>query len=227
MIRNITNLGDAALYCDFGNEVNQKTNIKVIKYFENIKEQDIYGINNLTPSYNKLIISFDLNVLNFTELKKKIEGIKISENDIKQNQKTIKIPTCCDDEFALDIERLSLKLNLTKKEILEKYFNKEYFCYMTGFIAGMPFLGDIDKKIRLQRLETPRVKVPKGAVGITEQFTNIYTFESPGGWNIIGKTPTKIFDQLSEKQPTLINPGDKVLFYEINKKEYLRFNENK
>ena len=227
MIKNISNLGDAALYCDFGNEVDQKTNIKVIKYFENIKKQNIYGINNLTPSYNKLIISFDLNILNFTELKKKIEDIKVSESEFKQNQKIVKIPTCCDDEFALDIERLSLKLNLTKKEILEKYFNKEYFCYMTGFIAGMPFLGDIDKKIRFQRLETPRVKVPKGAVGITEQFTNIYTFESPGGWNILGRTPIKIFDQVSEKQPTLINPGDKVLFYEINKKEYLKLNENK
>ena len=227
MIKNISNLGDAALYCDFGNEVNQKTNTKVIKYFENIKHQKIKGINNITPSYNKLIISFDLNVINFSELKKKIEDINISQEDIKQNHKIIKIPTCCDDEFALDIERLSSKLKLTKKEILEKYFNKEYFCYMTGFIAGMPFLGDIDKKIRLERLETPRIKVPKGAVGITEQFTNIYTFESPGGWNILGNTPIKIFDQTNEKQPILINPGDMVLFYEINKKEYIKLNEKK
>ncbi len=225
MIKNISNLGDAALYCDFGNEVNQKTNIKVIKYFENIKNLKIKGINNITPSYNKLIISFDLNVINFTELKKKIEDINISEKDIKQDHKLIKIPTCCDDEFALDIERLSSKLKLSKKEILEKYLNKEYFCYMTGFIAGMPFLGDIHKKIRLERLETPRVKVPKGAVGITEQFTNIYTFESPGGWNILGSTPIKIFDQKNEKQPILINPGDTVLFYEINKKEYIKLNE--
>ena len=225
MIKNISNLGDAALYCDFGNDVNQKTNIKVIKYFENINKKNIDGIINLTPSYNKLIISFDLNVVNFKELKKKIEDIKISESYIRQDQKIIKIPTCCDDEFALDIERLSLKLNLTKKEILEMYLNKEYFCYMTGFIAGMPFLGDIDKKIRLERLETPRVKVPKGAVGITEQFTNIYTFESPGGWNILGSTPIKIFDQKNEKQPILINPGDRVLFYEINKKEYFKLNE--
>ena len=225
MIKNISNLGDAALYCDFGNDVNQKTNIKVIKYFKNINKKNIDGIINLTPSYNKLIISFDLNVVNFTELKKKIEDIEISESYIRQDQKIIKIPTCCDDEFALDIERLSLKLNLTKKEILETYLNKEYFCYMTGFIAGMPFLGDIDKKIRLERLETPRVKVPKGAVGITEQFTNIYTFESPGGWNILGSTPIKIFDQKNEKQPILINPGDRVLFYEINKKEYFKLNE--
>ena len=225
MIKNISNLGDAALYCDFGNDVDQKTNIKVIKYFENINKKNIDGIINLTPSYNKLIISFDLNVVNFTELKKKIEDIEISESYIRQDQKIIKIPTCCDDEFALDIERLSLKLNLTKKKILEMYLNKEYFCYMTGFIAGMPFLGDIDKKIRLERLETPRVKVPKGAVGVTEQFTNIYTFESPGGWNILGSTPIKIFDQKNEKQPILINPGDRVLFYEINKKEYIKLNE--
>ena len=225
MIKNISNLGDAALYCDFGNDIDQKTNIKVIKYFENINKKNIDGIINLTPSYNKLIISFDLNVVNFTELKKKIEDIEISESYIRQDQKIIKIPTCCDDEFALDIERLSLKLNLTKKEILENYLNKEYFCYMTGFIAGMPFLGDIDKKIRLERLETPRVKVPKGAVGITEQFTNIYTFESPGGWNILGSTPIKIFDQKNEKQPILIKPGDRVLFYEINKKEYFKLNE--
>ena len=225
MIKNISNLGDAALYCDFGNDVDQKTNFKVIKYFENIKKQNIEGITNLTPSYNKLIISFDLNVLNFTELKKKIEAIKISESKIKQSQKVIKIPICCDDEFALDIERLSSKLNLTKKEILKKYLNKEYFCYMTGFIAGMPFLGDIDKKIRLERLETPRVKVPKGAVGITEQFANIYTFESPGGWNILGNTPVKVFDSSLEDEPTLINPGDTVTFKEISLDQYKNYNE--
>ena len=96
---------------------------------------------------------------------------------------------------------------------------------MTGFVAGMPFLGDIDDKIRLNRLETPRVKVPKGAVGLTEQFCNIYTFESPGGWNIIGSTPINIFNPKEETKPNLISPGDDITFYEINKKEYLKFYE--
>ena len=227
MIKNISNLGDAALYCNFGNDINQNININVIKYFKNIRKKKIKGINNLTPSYNKLIISFDLNLINFKDLKKKIEDIDILQEEEAENQKTIKIPICCDDEFALDIERLSLKLKLTKKEIFERYLDKEYFCYMTGFIAGMPFLGDIDNKLRLERLETPRVKVPKGSVGITEQFANIYTFESPGGWNILGNTPIKIFDQKNEKQPILVNPGDKVLFYQISKKEYLKFNDKK
>ena len=96
---------------------------------------------------------------------------------------------------------------------------------MTGFIAGMPFLGDIDKNIRIERLQTPRVKVPKGSVGITEQFCNIYTFESPGGWNIIGNTPLKVFDKLNLNNPSLIKSGDHVSFYKISKQEYINWNE--
>ena len=96
---------------------------------------------------------------------------------------------------------------------------------MTGFIAGMPFLGDIHEKIRFDRLQTPRIKVPKGSIGITEQFCNIYTFESPGGWNIIGNTPLKVFDKLNLSNPLLIKPGDKVSFYKISKQEYLNWNE--
>ena len=108
---------------------------------------------------------------------------------------------------------------------MDLYLNKEYFCYMTGFIAGMPFLGDINDKIRFDRLQTPRIKVPKGSIGITEQFCNIYTFESPGGWNIIGNTPLKVFDKLNLNNPSLIKPGDKVSFYKISKQEYLNWNE--
>ena len=143
----------------------------------------------------------------------------------KSEFKKIEIPICFDESFALDIDRINKKLNLTKEEIINTHLNKEYFCYMTGFIAGMPFLGDINEKLRLNRLETPRVKVPKGSIGLTEQFCNIYTFESPGGWNIIGNTPIKIFDKHNERQPTRINPGDKVKFFEISKQEYMDWND--
>ena len=223
MIKNISNLGDAALYCDFGTEVNKDINSKVIKLFETIREKNIEGINNLTPSYNKLIISFDLKMTNFKKIKEIIENIEIKETQ-KLNNKKIEIPVCCDSSFSLDIERLEKKLNLDREQILEVFFNKEFFCYMTGFIAGMPFLGDLEEKMRAQRLETPRVKVPKGSIGITEQFANIYTFESPGGWNIIGNTPLNVFDIEKEKEPNLINPGDKVKFKRISMEEYKDLN---
>ena len=228
MIKNISNLGDAAVYCDFGPEVNEKINTNVINYFnhlsQSIKEEKIIGITNLTPSYNKLVISFDLTITNYKNIKHLLENLNILEN-AKKNNKKIEVPVCCEEEYGLDFKRLCKKLNITKDEILRLYFNKEYFCYMTGFIAGMPFLGDINDNIRCDRLETPRVKVPKGSVGITEQFANIYTFESPGGWNIIGNTPMKVFDNENLNQPALINPGDRVNFYQITNEEYLNWNE--
>ena len=228
MVKNISNLGDAAVYCDFGSEVNEKINENVIDYFQHIskliKDKKIEGIINLTPSYNKLIINFDLSITNYKKIKNFIEGLTINKN-IKNNNQKIKIPVCCDDDYGLDFSRLIEKLNIDKDKILELYFSKEYFCYMTGFIAGMPFLGDLNENIRCDRLETPRVKMPKGSVGITEQFANIYTFESPGGWNIIGNTPKKISDDKNLVQPALVNPGDKVSFYQITKEEYLNWNE--
>ena len=224
MINKIINLGDSALYCDFGQDVNKEINSKVIKYFNAIRKSNIEGINNLTPSYNKLIISFNLSVTNFKKLKKKIEILKIDDED-KIINKEIEIPVCCENSFSLDIDRLEKKLKLKKEQILEKFFNKKYFCYMTGFIAGMPFLGDLAENMRADRLETPRVKVPRGSIGLTEQFANIYTFESPGGWNIIGNTPLNVFDSSNEIEPNLINPGDTVIFKEITYNEYKKYHE--
>ena len=222
MINKIINLGDSALYCDFGQEVSKEINSKVIKYFNSIRKSNIEGVTNLTPSYNKLIISFNLSITNYEKIKKEIETINIDcENKIINKQ--IQIPICCENFFSLDIKRLEKKLNLKKEQILENFFNTKYFCYMTGFIAGMPFLGDLEENMRADRLETPRVKVPKGSIGLTEQFANIYTFESPGGWNIIGNTPLNVFDSSNEIEPNLINPGDTVIFKEITYNEYIKY----
>ena len=224
MIKNISNLGDAALYCDFGKEVNKDTNTKVIKYFKSIKKENILGIDNLTPSYNKLIISFDLKKTCYQNIKKLIENLNIDTSDDLKNKK-IEVPICIHDDFSLDIKRLEQHLKISREKIYSNFFSKEFFCYMTGFIAGMPFLGDLDSGMRAKRLETPRVKVPKGSVGLTEQFANIYTFDSPGGWNIIGNTPLNIFDSSKESGPNLINPGDVLIFKEITIDQYRNYNE--
>ena len=226
MLKNISNLGDAALYCDFGKEVNKEINQKVIHYFNTLKNKKFPGITNMAPSYNKLIVTFDLNITNFEKTKKQLENLELDEvNETKS--KIIKIPMCVENNFHMDLEILEKKLKISKEKILDNFLLKEYFCYMTGFIAGMPFLGDINKEIRTERLETPRVKVPKGAVGITEQFCNIYTFESPGGWNIIGNTPINIFNKNNKINPALVNPGDMVSFYKITSEEYYNWNDKK
>ena len=224
MIKNISNLGDAAIYCDFGKEVDKETNSKVIKYFNSLKEKNVRGITNLTPSYNKLIVSYDLREVNFKDIKDVIENLDIDKTVSKLSKK-IEIPICCSDSFSLDIKRLEKKLSFNRDKIYENFLSREYFCYMTGFIAGMPFLGDLNENMRVNRLETPRVKVPKGSVGLTEQFANVYTFESPGGWNIIGNTPLEIFDVSKNENPNLISPGDTVIFKQISLEDYKNYNE--
>ena len=229
MIKKVINLGDTALYCDFGDIVNKETNSKVINLFryliDVIEKKEIEGIINLTPSYNKLIISFDLEIINYEKLKTFLDNINFKDINFPSKHKVIEIPVCYEEPFCLDLKDISEKLKISNEEFINKHLSGDYFVYMTGFIAGMPFLGDIHESIRVDRLQTPRVKVPKGSIGITEQFCNIYTFESPGGWNIIGNTPLKVFDKLNLNSPSLIKPGDRVSFYKITKQEYLNWNE--
>ena len=125
MIKNISNLGDAAVYCDFGSEVNETINTNVIDYFNHlsklVKDENVHGITNLTPSYNKLIVSFDLNFTNYKETKNLIKNLIITKK-IKKNDKKIKIPVCCEKEYGLDFERLNTKLNITEDKILKFFF---------------------------------------------------------------------------------------------------------
>ena len=133
MIKNIINLGDSAIYCDFGSEVNREINSQVINYFKNLQKNKISGITNITPSYNKLIISFDLTQINYEKLKEKILKIKL-ENFNKGSKNIIKVPVCVDKEFSLDLSRLSENLKISIDKILNSFFNKKYFYLFNVFI---------------------------------------------------------------------------------------------
>ena len=122
MIKNISNLGDAALYCDFGDDVNKEINRNVIQYFINIKNNNLLGITNITPSYNKLVISFDLKLTNFAKLKKEVENLDLKKINNSENT-LIKIPVCCEKEFALDITRLEKLLRIDEAKIYATFFS--------------------------------------------------------------------------------------------------------
>ena len=189
MLKKISNIGDCGIICDFGDEVSKKTNKEVIKLFnfiqESVNSKKIKGILNYTPSYNKLIINFELGKIKSKEIIEFIKGSDYSKTTLSEKNKVVEIPICYDEEFALDIKRLEEKTKLSFKEIVNEHLNTDFFVYMIGFVPGQPFLGDINKNLYHDRLDTPRVKINKGSVGIVEKFCTIYTFESPGGWNII------------------------------------------
>ena len=224
MLKKISNIGDCGITCDFGEEVNKKTNKEVIKLFnfiqKSVKDKKIEGILNYTPSYNKLIINFDLGEIKSKQIIEFIQSSNISKTTFTDQNKIVEIPICYDEEFAFDIKRLEEKTKLSFKKIVNEHLNTDFFVYMIGFVPGQPFLGDLNKNLNHDRLDTPRVKINKGSVGIVEKFCTIYTFESPGGWNIIGRTPLDLFD-ITKKKTSLLSPGDTVKFKSITKKELL------
>ncbi len=226
MLKKISNIGDCGITCDFGDEVNKKTNKEVIKLFnfiqESVNSKKIKGILNYTPSYNKLIINFELGKIKSKEIIEFIKGSDYSKTTLSEKNKIVEIPICYDEEFALDIKRLEEKTKLSFKEIVNEHLNTDFFVYMIGFVPGQPFLGDLNKSLYHDRLDTPRVKIKKGSVGIVEKFCTIYTFESPGGWNIIGKTPLDLFN-INKKNTSVLSPGDTVKFKSITKKDLSSF----
>ena len=222
MIKKLNNIGDCGIVCDFGDEVNREINTSVIKLFHHIKNEvskgNLNGILNYAPSYNKLIINFDLEKINFTKIKVFLELVDFSKLNLSQNNKNWTIPVCYD--FEMDLENMSKTLKISKDEIINTHLNTEFFVYMIGFMPGHPFMGDLNSKLFLNRLKTPRVKIPPGSVGIVEKFCNIYPYESPGGWNIVGRTPAKLFNKENETNPCLLSPGDSVKFKSISKEEF-------
>ena len=227
MFKNINNIGDCGIVCDFGEDVNPKINSNVIKLFHHVKKEvlrgNLNGILNYTPSYNKLIINFDLEKINSSKIINFLKSVDFSKLDLSLNSKKWTIPICYD--FELDLSNMSKTLKMDKDEIINIHLNTSFFVYMIGFIPGHPFMGDLDSKLFLNRLKTPRVKIPSGSVGVVEKFCNIYPYESPGGWNIIGRTPFKLFNKKDESNPCLLSPGDSIKFKSISKKEFEELND--
>ena len=226
MLKKISNIGDCGITCDFGDEVNKKTNKEVIKLFnfirDSVNNKKIKGILNYTPSYNKLIINFELGQTKSKEIIEFIKSNDYSKMTLSEKSKVVEVPVCYDEEFALDIKRLEDKTKLNFQEIVNEHLNTDFFVYMIGFVPGQPFLGDLNDNLFHDRLDTPRVKINKGSVGIVEKFCTIYTFESPGGWNIIGKTPFDLFN-INKKNASVLSPGDTVKFKSITKRDLLSF----
>ena len=222
MLKKLNNIGDSAIVCDFGDDVNQSVNTSVIKLFHHIKKEvdtgNLKGILNYTPSYNKLIISFDLEKISSSKITDFLKSVDFSKLKISKDNKQWIIPICYD--FQMDLENISKTLKIEKAEIINIHLNTDFFIYMIGFLPGHPFMGDLNLKLFLNRLKTPRIKVPEGSVGIVEKFCNIYPYESPGGWNIIGRTPIKLFNTQNESKPCLLSPGDTVKFKKISKEEF-------
>ena len=218
-------LGDCALTIDFGNVISEDTNKKVLRLFHHLKAIDDHSIIDLVPAYSSLTIYYDVSSFYhpektaFETMADILEQLFSKGSDIPEEKSNyFEVPVCYSKKFALDIDYIAEKNELPVEDIIRFHTSKTYKVYMLGFLPGFTYMGEVDYRIAIARKPVP-IKLFPGAVGIAGKQTGIYPLESPGGWQIIGRTPVKVFKK-EDKNPVLFQPGDEVKFYSITEDEF-------
>lgn len=218
-------LGDSALTIDFGNMIDEEVNKKVLHLFHHLQTERSSFIIDLVPAYSSLSIYYD--VASFEHLQKTsfecmvdvLAGLLSRTPElIETKPRYFEIPVCYSGKFAPDIRQLERESQLPAGDIIELHTSRIYRVFMLGFLPGFTYMGEVDDRIAIARKPVP-VRVFSGAVGIAGKQTGIYPMESPGGWQIIGRTPIRIFNKEKE-EPVLFLPGDEIKFYSITEDEF-------
>jgi len=221
-------LSETAVLLSFGNTINDPDHEKLMQVKKIIEHNPFKGFIETVPAYNSLAVYY-----NPLTVEKKyetiaasvIEQVKImlqtAHPSINESNSSsiVSIPVCYDEEYGIDLDELSTHLQLSVDEIIQLHTDKVYKIFMIGFTPGFPYMGTVDEKLFTKRKAQPRVQVLAGSVAIAGNQTGIYPLATPGGWNIIGRTSVKIFDQ-QKKHPFLLKAGDQVEFTSITKKEF-------
>jgi len=213
--------GDNALLVEFGSTVSLDINRRVHVLDHVISEAKPRGLKECVPTYRSLLIYYDPSETGYEPLIFRIKDLeaKLEESGIFVHERVLDVPVVYGNEYGPDLGYVARYHGLQEDEVIQLHSGRDYTVYMIGFVAGFPYLGEVDGEIATPRLKTPRFWVPAGSVGIAEKQTGIYPCESPGGWQIIGRTPLKLFD-IEKRPPALILPGDTVRFRPVEKKEF-------
>lgn len=217
--------GDCAIMVELGREIDREINGQIRRMVLTLKEKKLEGIWDILPTYRSVLINYDPLVYTFDELKKLIEGIEFEESDeLADTLRLIEIPTVYGDEFGPDLANVANHAGLSSDEVVRIHAGTDYLVYMMGFAPGFTYLGGLDERIATPRLETPRLKIPAGSVGIAGSQTGMYPSVSPGGWQLIGRTPINLYDDRRDP-PVFIQAGDYIRYVPIEKDEFYAIDE--
>jgi len=213
-------LGDSAFIIKAGNDISPEIHKKIRNFAHVIEIERIDGLIELIPAYNEIQVCYDPNEIFYTDLLDKLKDLeKKAAKSKKTKTKLIYIPVCYEKEFSIDITDVAKVNKITEQEVINIHTNSEYLVYMLGFTPGFCYLGGMSEQISTPRKKNPRNKIEAGSVGIAGNQTGIYPIDSPGGWQIIGKTPLRLFDP--ERNPEfLIESGNYLKFYPITKSKF-------
>ncbi|OUS77173.1 kinase inhibitor [Paenibacillus sp. MY03] len=246
MVAKITNyemasLGDSAIMVSLGNQVDEGTHQRVMMLSHYLEQHSFDGMIEYIPAYTSVTIVYEplqvyMGMLQRAEADPEAGSeLELSpyeivskwlESVLQQVQHTaaaepalVEIPVCYGGEFGPDLEFVAAQNGMSTTEVIQIHCSRDYLVYMLGFAPGFPYLGGMDKRISAPRKQTPRLVIPSGTVGIAGEQTGIYPISTPGGWQLIGRTPISLF--LPDKNPpTLLKAGNRIRFYPISPIEY-------
>lgn len=212
--------GDTSLSVEFGNEISTAINARIRAFNIALSKSGIAGIVETVPTYRSLMVHYDPAVIRYEaltagmkKLLSKLDDIEIPPSDV------LEVPVLYGGEMGPDLAFVAEHANKTPEEVIRIHSEPEYLIYMLGFTPGFTYLGGMDKGIATPRLSTPRVLIPGGSVGIAGEQTGVYPIDSPGGWQLIGRTPLKMYDA-DRETPILPVAGGYIKFNPITEAEF-------
>ncbi|MFC3041530.1 5-oxoprolinase subunit PxpB [Virgibacillus xinjiangensis] len=219
-------VGDSAVRVGFPGEISEEMNANIRGFCRKLEEAAIRGVIEWVPAYQSVTVYYDPHYIGYREMKQNIAEVgagEIPEAGIES--RLIHVPVQYGGDSGPDLYRVARENGLQPEEVIEIHQQPEYLIYMLGFLPGFPYLGGLDQRIATPRLQEPRPKIDPGSVGIAHGQTGVYPIASPGGWNLIGKTPLKLFQLEKGKQGFFLQAGDRVKFFSISALEFKQVEE--
>lgn len=214
--------GDAALIVETAEEISESSYRRIQGLAGAIAASPPKALREILPAYRSILVVYDALVADYGAMERAIKDLVGGAESLASGPgEIIRIPVCYESPYCLDLSDVARHAGLSEGEVIEIHAARPYLVYMLGFTPGFPYLGGMSEKIATPRRQSPRVSIPAGSVGIADRQTGIYPIESPGGWNIIGRTPVPLFDP-SHSPPALLRPGLSIRFYPIGAAEFER-----
>ena len=214
--------GDTSITVVFGDEISYEINTRIRAFDEALTELQIDGIYETVPTYCALTIHYAPEVIRYRDLVLELKKLLAVDHKASLlNTVVMEIPVLYGGEYGPDLEYVAWYNHLTAEEVIRIHSEADYLIYMLGFTPGFSYMGGMDKRISTPRLKKPRVLIPAGSVGIAGDQTGIYPIDSPGGWQLIGRTPVRLYDA-ERDVPILLDAGMHVKFIPVGPQEYQR-----